>query len=144
MYEGAKKYKTLAGAQKYIQSKFDQYAEYFESISPPIPIEAKALFCVNGQLLQGYSVLRTPPAREEVTVSDLLDCLDEADMEVSPPPEQAVPSGGEVQPETPVQAPPELAAGPPPSERKQKPPPAKPAPAAKKKGPLKKRPALVR
>lgn len=144
VYEGAKKYKTLAGAQKYIQSKFDQYAEYFESISPPIPIEAKALFCVNGQLLQGYSVLRTPPAREEVTVSDLLDCLDEADMEVSPPPEQAVPSGGEVQPETPVQAPPELAAGPPPSERKQKPPPAKPAPAAKKKGPLKKRPALVR
>ncbi len=100
------------------------------------------MFCVNGQLLQGYSVLRTPPAREEVTVSDLLDCLDEADMEVSPPPEQAVPSGGEVQPETPVQAPPELAAGPPPSERKQKPPPAKPAPAAKKKGPLKKRPAL--
>ena len=143
-YEGAKKYKTLAGAQKYIQSKFDQYAEYFESISPPIPIEAKALFCVNGQLLQGYSVLRTPPAREEVTVSDLLDCLDEADMEVSPPPEQAVPSGGEVQPETPIQAPPEQAAGPPPSERKQKPPPAKPAPAAKKKGPLKKRPALVR
>ena len=42
VYEGAKKYKTLAGAQKYIQSKFDQYAEYFESISPPIPIEAKA------------------------------------------------------------------------------------------------------
>lgn len=98
----------------------------------------------DAKLLQGYSVLRTPPAREEVTVSDLLDCLDEADMEVSPPPEQAVPSGGEVQPETPVQAPPELAAGPPPSERKQKPPPAKPAPAAKKKGPLKKRPALVR
>ena len=61
-----------------------------------------------------------------------------------PPPEQAVPSGGEVQPETPIQAPPEQAAGPPPSERKQKPPPAKPAPAAKKKGPLKKRPALVR
>ena len=29
-------------------------------------------------------------------------------------------------------------------ERKQNPPPAKPAPAAKKKGPLKKRPALVR
>lgn len=143
-YEGAKKYKTLAGAQKYIQSKFDQYAEYFESVSPPIPIGAKALFCVNGQLLQGYSVMRAPPAKEEVTVSDLLDCLDETDVEVSPPLEQAAPSGGEVQPESPAQAQPERAAGPKPSERGQKTPPAKPAHAAKKKAQQKKAPAMVR
>lgn len=143
-YEGSKKYKTMAGAQKYIQSKFDQYAEYFESVSPPVPMEAKALFCVNGQLLQGYSVLRAPPAREEVTVNDLLNCLDEADMEVSPPPEQAVPSGDLIQPGAPAQAPPEQAAGSPSSERGQKAPPAKPTPATKKKGPVKKRSALVR
>jgi len=55
-YEGSKKYKTMEGAQKYIQSKFDQYAPCFESLSPPIPAEAKELFCVNGQLLQGYSL----------------------------------------------------------------------------------------
>ena len=142
-YEGSKKYKTMAGAQKYIQSKFDQYAEYFESISPPIPIEAKALFCVNGQLLQGYSVLRVPPAKEEVTLSDLLDCLDEADMNVSPPPAQAIPSGGPIQPEAPAQTPLEQAAGPPPSERGQKAPPAKPTP-TKKKGLVKKQSAPVR
>lgn len=57
-YEGSKKYKTLEGAQKYIQSKFDQYADHFETISPRIPKEAKPLFSVNGQLLQGYAVMR--------------------------------------------------------------------------------------
>lgn len=43
-YEGSKKYKTMEGAQKYIQSKFDQYAPCFESLSPPIPAEAKESF----------------------------------------------------------------------------------------------------
>ena len=52
-YEGSKKYKTLEGAQKYIQNKFDQYADRFETLSPRIPKEAKPLFSVNGQLLQG-------------------------------------------------------------------------------------------
>lgn len=155
-YEGSKKYKTMAGAQKYIQSKFDQYAEYFESVSPPIPIEAKALFCVNGQLLQGYFIMRTSPKKEEVTLNDLLDCLEEQDLE-GPPPEQAAPSEGKIQPEPPAQTLPEQAApikaeapAKPPGERPAEPPrekkapPAKPTPAAKKKGPVKKRPALVR
>lgn len=42
-YEGSKKYKTLEGAQKYVQSRFDLYADRFESLSPPIPAEAKEL-----------------------------------------------------------------------------------------------------
>ena len=70
-YEGSKKYKTMEGAQRYIQSKFDQYAPCFESLSPPIPAEAKELFCVNGQLLQGYSLARPVPKRERVTLDDL-------------------------------------------------------------------------
>ena len=65
-YEGSKKYKTMEGAQKYIQSKFDQYAPCFESLSPPIPAEAKELFCVNGQLLQGYS-LQPPVPQKDIT-----------------------------------------------------------------------------
>lgn len=75
-YEGSKKYKTLVGAQNYIQSKFDQYAHYFEVLSPPIPESVKSLFCVNGQLLQGYSVARPEAKNKEVKVDDLLACLD--------------------------------------------------------------------
>lgn len=79
-YEGSKKYKTMEGAQRYIQSKFDQYAPCFESLSPPIPAEAKELFCVNGQLLQGYSLARPVPKRERVTLDDLLECLEDGDL----------------------------------------------------------------
>ena len=76
-HESSKKYKTMAGAQKYIQSKFDQYADHFETLSPPVPMSAKNLFCVNGQLLQGYSLARPEHEKEKVTLSDLLDCLDD-------------------------------------------------------------------
>ena len=79
-YEGGKKYKTMEGAQKYIQSKFDQFGACFESLSPPIPAEAKELFCVNGQLLQGYSLQPPAPQKEKVTLEDLLDCLEDGDM----------------------------------------------------------------
>ena len=79
-YEGSKKYKTMEGAQKYIQSKFDQYAPCFESLFPPIPVEAKELFCVNGQLLQGYSLHPPVPRKEKVALEDLLDCLEDGDM----------------------------------------------------------------
>lgn len=79
-YEGSKKYKTMEGAQKYIQSKFDQFGACFESLSPPIPAEAKELFCVNGQLLQGYSLMPATPQKEKVTLEDLLDCLEDGDM----------------------------------------------------------------
>ena len=73
-YEGSKKYKTLEGAQKYIQSKFDQYAE------------AKPLFSVNGQLLQGYAVMRQVK-KESITLEDLMAQLD-ASFPVETPQEQ--------------------------------------------------------
>ena len=74
-YEGSKKYKTLEGAQKYIQSKFDQYADHFETLSPRIPKEAKPFFSVNGQLLQGYAVMRQVK-KESITLEDLMAQLD--------------------------------------------------------------------
>lgn len=79
-YEGSKKYKTMDGAQKYVQLKFDQYSNYFKELSPPVPIEAKDLFSVNGQLLQGYTLSRPKAKGKEVTVSDLLACLEEGDI----------------------------------------------------------------
>ena len=79
-HESSKKYKTLDGAQKYMQMKFDQYANYFTSISPPIPREVKEMFCVNGQLLQGYTMARPKVKEKEVSVTDLLDCLEEGDI----------------------------------------------------------------
>lgn len=87
-YEGSKKYKTLDGAQNYVQLKFDQYSGYFKELSPPIPPGAKELFCVNGQLLQGYTVSRPRAKEKEVTLSDLLDCIDEKDLA---PPKAAQP-----------------------------------------------------
>ncbi len=136
-YEGSKKYKTMEGAQRYIQSKFDQYAPCFESLSPPIPAEAKELFCVNGQLLQGYSLARPVPKRERVTLDDLLECLEDGDLvEAAPMAVEAPPPAAtkEQMPKT-VQAQP---AAP-------KPPPAKAAcPAARKKPLHKKRLAMAR
>lgn len=79
-YEGSKKYKTMDGAQKYVQLKFDQYSNYFKELSPPVPIEAKDLFSVNGQLLQGYTLSRPKAKEKEVTVSDFLACLEEGDI----------------------------------------------------------------
>ena len=77
--EGSKKYKTLEGAQKYIQSKYDEYAYLFMEISPPIPQEAKTLFCVNGQLLQGYTMAPKERDRQEIA-DDLLGLLDDSDL----------------------------------------------------------------
>lgn len=74
-YEGSKKYKTMEGAQRYIQSKFDQYADHFEVLSPRVPKEAKPLFSVNGQLLQGYALMRQAK-REGVTLEDLIAQLE--------------------------------------------------------------------
>lgn len=85
-HESSKKYKTLDGAQKYMQLKFDQYSGYFKELSPPVPAEAKDLFCVNGQLLQGYKLARRPPAKEkEVSVADLLACLGDEDLSPKKP-----------------------------------------------------------
>lgn len=98
-HESGKKYKTMAGAQKYIQSKFDQYADHFETLSPPIPRAAKDLFCVNGQLLQGYSLAQPEHEKERVTLSDLLDCLD--DDIINSTTEQAAPPASPDQPPSP-------------------------------------------
>lgn len=90
-YEGSKKYKTLDGAQKYMQLKFDQYASYFTVVSPPIPKEVKEMYCVNGQLLQGYTMARPQAKEKEVSVADLLDCLEEGDIS----PNKSAPVPGE-------------------------------------------------
>lgn len=80
-YEGSKKYRTMEGAQKYVQGKFSQYLSCFENLSPPVPASVKSLFCVNGQLLQGYS-LASPVVekRKEPTLNDLLSCLGDEDV----------------------------------------------------------------
>lgn len=80
-YEGSKKYKTKEGAQKYVQGKFDQYISCFEALSPPVPVQVKSLFCVNGQLLQGYSVASPEVKKQkEPTLDDLLSCLGDEDV----------------------------------------------------------------
>lgn len=93
-YEGSKKYKTMAGAQKYVQSKFDQYAKCFETLSPPVPESVKSLFCVNGQLLQGYTVGKDAPAvkvtperivPDREAVEALLDFLEDEETSDTPP-----------------------------------------------------------
>lgn len=90
-YEGSKKYRTMDGAQKYVQLKFDQYSSYFQELSPPVPVEAKNLFCVNGQLLQGYKLARPQAKQKEASVADLLECLGDEDIapkQPTPPPSQ--------------------------------------------------------
>lgn len=80
--EGSKKYKTLDGAQKYIQGKYDEYAHLFMELSPPIPPEAKMFFCVNGQLLQGYTMALKERAPQEVA-DELLGFLEDEDASPS-------------------------------------------------------------
>lgn len=80
--ESGKKYKTLDGAQKYVQAKFDQYAAFFAELSPPVPEAAGRLFSVSGQLLPGYTLTepeRTAP--DHALVEELLDYLGDGDME---------------------------------------------------------------
>lgn len=84
-HENNKKYKTLDGAQRYMQMKFDQYASYFASVSPPIPKEVKGMFSVNGQLLQGYTIARPVVKEKEVSVADLLKCLGDEDISPKKP-----------------------------------------------------------
>ena len=141
-YEGSKKYKTLEGAQKYIQSKFDQYGNCFETLSPPIPAEAKDLFCVNGQLLQGYSLMPPSPQKEPITLEALLDCLEDSDLAEAPPEQDVSPEPetppAEKQPARPEYKP-ASAQTPPEARQEQKPPPARAARPAAKKNPLRKR-----
>ena len=98
--EGSKKYKTLEGAQKYIQGKYDEFAHLFMELSPPIPPEAKMFFCVNGQLLQGYTMAPKERTTQDVA-DDLLGLLDDGDL--MPP--AVDPAKSPVQP-APVSSPP--------------------------------------
>ena len=146
-YEGSKKYKTMEGAQKYIQGKFDQFGACFESLSPPIPAEAKELFCVNGQLLQGYSLMAATPQKEKVTLEDLLDCLEDGDMagplEAQPVSGAPAPPAEDQPPATPKEQTPKTAQTQPADPTK--PSPTKAArPAARKKPLHKKRLAMAR
>ena len=105
------------------------------------------MFCLNGQLLQGYSLQPPVPQKEKVTLEDLLNCLEDGDMAV---PSEAQPVSGE--PAPPAEEKPQ--AGPPlpvqvqaqtADRGKQEPPPAKAArPAARKKPLHKKRLAMAR
>ena len=141
-YEGSKKYKTLEGAQRYIQSRFDQYGSCFETLSPPVPAEAKDLFCVNGQLLQGYSLMPPSPQKEPVTLETLLDCLEDGDLVVAPPEKDAAPEPEplpeEEQPAVLVPKP-ASAQTPPEVKQEREPPPARAARPTAKKTPLRKR-----
>ena len=141
-YEGSKKYKTLEGAQRYIQSRFDQYGSCFETLSPPVPAEAKDLFCVNGQLLQGYWLMPPSPQTEPVTLETLLDCLEDGDLVVAPPEKDAAPEPEplpeEEQPAVLVPKP-ASAQTPPEVKQEREPPPARAARPTAKKTPLRKR-----
>ena len=88
--------------------------------------------------------MRAPPHKENLTVSDLLDCLDETDVEPLPSAEPVIPSKGKVHTEPPAQAPLEQAAAPPLSEQKQETPAAKPSSAAKRKSQRKETLTMVR
>lgn len=85
-YENSKKYRTLEGAQKYIQAKFDQYIAFFGELSPPVPEAVKRLFCVSGQLLPGYTLAgpeRTEPDQE--LVDELLNYLEDGEVDKPSP-----------------------------------------------------------
>lgn len=80
--QDGKVFKDKAAMEKYLQGRIAAYAHLFTEISPPIPKGEEGRFSVNGVLLPGYS--------KEVTVDDLLECLDENDT-VETPPSQPVP-----------------------------------------------------
>lgn len=78
--QSGKVFKDKGNMDKYLQGRIAAYAHLFTEISPPIPKGEEGRFSVNGVLLPGYTV--------EVTVDDLLECLDENDtveMPSSPP-----------------------------------------------------------
>lgn len=79
--QSGKVFKDKADMDKYLQGRIAAYAHLFTEISPPIPKGEEGRFSVNGVLLPGYS--------KEVTVDDLLDCLDESDTAEAPPPQPA-------------------------------------------------------
>lgn len=93
--QNKKGYASQEAAQQYIQGRFDLSAHLFKELSPPVPEKEKRMFSVSGHLLPGYTLAppeRTEPDKETVTA--LLSCLDDGDIDTAPPepPPSAVPS----------------------------------------------------
>lgn len=101
-------YTTMAAAQKFIQTRFDEYLPLFSVLSPPVPFERQKMFSVNGYLLPGYTV--APPERtepDEDRINALLDCLEDGESDAEPPQEtlQAPPQEQAPIPEKPLAPP---------------------------------------
>ena len=79
--QDSKVFRSEADMEKYLQGRIAAYAHLFTEISPPIPKGEEGRFSVNGVLLPGYS--------KEITVDDLLECLDENDAVGTPAPPPA-------------------------------------------------------
>lgn len=76
--QDSKVFKDKTAMEKYLQGRIAAYDHLFQEISPPIPKGEEGRFSINGVLLPGYNV--------EVTVDDLLECLDETDGQETPTP----------------------------------------------------------
>lgn len=78
-------YATVAAAQKFIQARFDENSLLFSELSPPIPIERREMFSVNGYLLPGYTIAAPERAEPDLKAVDaLLDYLEDGDGEAAP------------------------------------------------------------
>ncbi len=76
--QDSKVFKDKVAMDKYLQGRIAAYDHLFQEISPTIPQGEEGRFSVNGVLLPGYST--------ELSIDDLLDCLDEADTLAPSPP----------------------------------------------------------
>lgn len=81
--QDSKVFKDKAAMDKYLQGRIAAYDHLFQEICPTIPQGEEDRFSVNGVLLPGYST--------EVTIDDLLDCLDEVDTPAPPLPSPPAP-----------------------------------------------------
>lgn len=60
-----KTFSSEAGAEKYVSGRIKAYDHLFTEISPVIPDVDKYHFCVNGELLPGYTTISMQKALEE-------------------------------------------------------------------------------
>ncbi len=83
--QNKKRYDTFDAAQRYIQGRFDLYAQHFSELRPPVPDKFKRHFYINGCLLPHYTV--APPVRTEpdrAAVDALLEFAQAGDIPPSP------------------------------------------------------------
>lgn len=82
-----KRYTDKEAMEKYLQGRKDAFAHLFTELSPPIPSDQQRRFCINGQLLPGYTVEQERAA----VVDELLEFLgDDASIIAELPPEKPV------------------------------------------------------